>query len=81
MVKKEGGGKRQGRWSKADLLNTLKCGQFWWDVEGRKGRVFCLCVFVYTFPRILHSWDFFISLTLMSQTTKGCSTTCFFKKC
>lgn len=45
--------------SKACLLpNTLKCGESWWGAEGRKGKVFCLCFFVYTFPRCLRSWGF-----------------------
>lgn len=57
--------------SKACLPNILKCGESWWGAEGRKGKVFCLCFFVCTFPRFLCSWGFsFLLYWCLKQTKK-----------
>uniref|UniRef100_A0A8C3YTY6 Uncharacterized protein n=1 Tax=Catagonus wagneri TaxID=51154 RepID=A0A8C3YTY6_9CETA len=54
------------------LVNTPKCEESRWHGEGRKGRIFCVSVSVYTFPRILHSWDTsFLLYRCMSQTKKN----------
>uniref|UniRef100_A0A8B9YGQ5 Uncharacterized protein n=1 Tax=Bos mutus grunniens TaxID=30521 RepID=A0A8B9YGQ5_BOSMU len=44
---------------KADLLNTQKCGDSWWDLEGRKRRAFYLCFFVLLFFGFIHSLELY----------------------
>lgn len=55
---------------KACLLNTLKCGESW-GVEGRKGKVFCLCFFVVHFLDFYAVGIFHFSCTDV-QNTEEC---------